>query len=132
MFPFVWDYMAQKIDIREGVYDWLIIKKEQEKTQYDRRVKTQYFSPSNLMLLKDSTPHLGKLTEEWCGPFIISSFGGDHSASYVLKTLDGEPASNMHYDDHLCIFHPRKRYLRPADEELLKILCNLRFRRKKN
>ena len=107
MFPLVWDYMARRIDIREGVYDRSVRKKEQEKTRYDRGVKTQYFSPGDLVLLKDSTPHLGKLTEQWRGPFIIDSFGGDHSASYVQKTLNEEPAPNTHHGNHLRIFRPR-------------------------
>ncbi len=132
MFPLVWNYMARRIDIREDVYDRSMRKKEQEKLRYDKRVKMQYFSPGDFVLLKDSTPHLGKLIEQWCGPFIIDSFGGDHGASYVLKTLDGEPAPNMHHGYHLRIFRPREGYLRPADEEPLQVTRNLRFRRKKN
>ena len=38
-------------------------KKEQEKIRYNKGVKTQYFKPGDFVLLKDSTPHLGKLTE---------------------------------------------------------------------
>ena len=106
MFPLVWDYMARKIDIKEDMYDQSMRKKEQEKIRYNKGVKTQYFKPGNFVLLKDSTPHLGKLTEQWCGPFIIDSFGGDHGTSYVLKTLGGELAPNMHHGDHLRIFYP--------------------------
>ncbi len=112
MFLLVWDYMAQRIDIREDVYDRSMRKKEQEKLQYDKRVKMQYFSLGNFVLLKDSTLYLGKLTERWCESFIIDSFGKDHGASYVLKTLDGEPAPNMHHGDHLRIFRLREEYLR--------------------
>ena len=106
MFSLVWDYMARKIDIREDVYERSVRKNEQKKIRYDRGVKTQYFTPGDFVLLKDSTSHLGKLTEQWRGPIIINGFGGDHGASYVLKTLDGEPASNTHHGDHLRIFGP--------------------------
>lgn len=84
------------------------------------------------MLLRVSTPQLGKLTGKWRGPFIIDDIGGDHGASYVLKTLDGKTAPNTHHGDHQRIFHPRKGYLRPADEEPLEVTRNLRFRRKKD
>ena len=53
MFPLVWAYMARKIDIREDVYDRSMRKKEQEKIRYDKGVKTQYFKPSDFVLLKD-------------------------------------------------------------------------------
>lgn len=132
MFPLVWDYMAQKIDIREDVYERLVRKKEQEKIRYNRGVKTQYCIPSDFVLPKNSTPHLGKLTERWRGPFIIDSFGGDHGATYVFKTLDGKPAPNTHHGDHLRIFRSREGYLRPADEEPLGVTRNLRFEGKKN
>ena len=132
MFPLVWDYMARRIDIREDVYDRSVRKKEQEKIRYDKGVKTQYFKPGDFVLLKDSTPHLGKLTERWRGPFIIDSFGGDHGASYILKTLEGEPAPNTHHGDHLRIFRPREGYLRPTDEEPLQVTRNLRYRRKRD
>ena len=36
IFPLVWDYMAQKIDIRKDVYDRSMKKKEQEKNRYDK------------------------------------------------------------------------------------------------
>lgn len=65
-------------------------------------------------------------------PFIIDSFGGDHGASYVFKTLDGKPAPNTHHGDHLRIFRSRERYLRPADEEPLGVTRNLSFKRKKD
>ena len=74
----------------------------------------------------------GKLVERWRGPFIIDGFGGDHGASYTLKTLDGKSAPNTHHGDHLRIFRPREGYLRPADEEPLKVTRNLRFRRGKD
>ena len=63
MFLLILDYMACKIDIREDVYNWSMRKKEQKKIWYDKRVKTQYFKPGDFVLLKDSIPHLGKLTE---------------------------------------------------------------------
>ena len=75
MFSLVWDYIARRIDIREDVYDRSVRKKEQEKIRYDKGVKIQYFKPSDFVLFKDSTPHLGKLTKRWSGPFIIDSFG---------------------------------------------------------
>lgn len=50
MFFLIWDYMAQKIDIKKGVYEKLIGKKEQEKIRYDRKVKMQYFTPGNFVL----------------------------------------------------------------------------------
>lgn len=55
--------MARSIDIRKDVYGQLVRKKDQEKIRYDRGFKMQYFTPGALVLLKDSTPHLGKLTE---------------------------------------------------------------------
>ena len=64
MFLLLWDYMAWRIDIREVVYDWSMRKKELEKIRYDKGVKTQYFKPSDFVLLKNSTPHFGKLTEQ--------------------------------------------------------------------
>ena len=132
MFPLVWDYMAWKIDIREDVHNRSVRRKEQEKIRYDKGVKMQYFNPGDFVLLRDSTPHLGKLTERWRGPFLIDSFGGDHRASHTLKTLDGKSAPNTHHGDHLRIFRPREGYLRPADEEPLKVTRNLRFRRGKD
>ncbi len=45
------------------MYDRSIKKKEQEKLQYDKEVKTQYFSPGDFVLLKNSTSHLEKLIE---------------------------------------------------------------------
>ena len=104
MIPLVWDYIAQKIDIREDVYERSLRKKEQEKIRYDRGVKTQYFTRGDLVLLKNSTPHLGKLTEQWRRPFIVDSFGRDHGVSYVLRTLNGEPAPNTHHGNHLHLF----------------------------
>lgn len=130
MFPLAWDYMARRIDIREDVYGRSVRKKEQGKIQYDKGVKTQYLKPGDFVLFKDLTPHLGKLTESWRGPFIIDTFGGDHGDSYVLKTLDGEPAPNTHHGDHLRIFRPQEGYLRPADEVPLQVTRNLRYRRK--
>ena len=132
MFSLVWDYMARKIDIREDIHNWSIRKKEQEKIRYNKRVKMQYFNPGNFVLLRDLTPHLGKLTERWRGPFLINSFGGDHGTSYTLKTLDGKSAPNIHHDDHLRIFCLREGYLRPTDKERLKVTRNLRFRREKD
>ena len=38
-------------------------KKEQEKLQYDKGVKTQYFSPNDFIFFKDLTSYLEKLTE---------------------------------------------------------------------
>ncbi len=64
MFPLVWDYIVQKIDIREDVYDWSMRKKEQKKLRYNKGIKMQYFSPSDFVLLKDSTSYLKKLTEQ--------------------------------------------------------------------
>ena len=124
--------MAQKNDIWEDRYDWSMRKKEQEKLQYDKGVKTQYFSLGDFVLLKNSIPYLEKLIEQWCRLFIIDSFGGNHGVSYVLKTLDGELAPNMHYDNYLRIFYPQKGYLRPADEKPFQVTRNLHFRRKKN
>ena len=77
MSPLIWDYMARRILIREDVYDRPMRKKEQEKIWYDKGVKTVYFKLSDFILLKDSTSHLGKLTERWDSLFIIDSFGGD-------------------------------------------------------
>lgn len=102
--------------------------KEQEKIRYNKRAKTQYFAPSDFIFLKDSTLHLGKLIECWRGPFVIDSFGENHGALYVLKTLDIKPAPNTHHGDHLRIFSPRERYLHPADEEPLEVTRNARFR----
>ena len=70
--------MAQKIDIKEEVYGQSVRKKEQEKIRYNREVKIQYFTPSDLVLLKDSTSYFGKLTEQWRGPFIINNFDGNN------------------------------------------------------
>lgn len=58
MFLLVRDDMARKIDIKEDVYNRSGRKKEQEKIQYDKEVKTQYSRPGDFVLLKDSTPHL--------------------------------------------------------------------------
>lgn len=124
--------MVRRIYIREEVYGRPIRKKEQKKIRYNRGVKTQYFTPDDLVLLKNSTPHLGKFTKRWRGPFIINNFGGDHNASYILKTLNREPAHNTYHNNHLHIFCPREGYLRPADEEPLVVTRNLRFRRKKD
>ena len=132
MFLLVWDYIIWKIDIQKDVYDRSIRKKKQEKLWYNKRVKTQYFSLGDFLLLKDLTPHLGKLTEWWRRPFIIDSFDGNHGALYVLKTLDGEPAPNTHHGDHLRIFRLQEGYLQPTDEEPLQITYNLRFRKKKD
>ena len=62
----------------------------------------------------------------------MNSFGRSYGTSYVLKILDGEPAPNTHYGDHLRIFCPQEKYLQLAGEELLKITYNLRFRKKKD
>ena len=104
MFPLVWDYMTRKIDIREDVHNQSIRKKEQEKIWYDKGVKMHYFNPGNFVLLRDSTPHLGKLTERWRGPFLIDSFGGDHGVLYTLKPFDGKSAPNTHHGNYLRIF----------------------------
>ena len=132
MFPLVRDYMARRIDMIKHVYNQSMRKKKQEKIRYNKGVKTQYFKPGDFVLLKDSTFHLGKLTEQWRGPFIIDSFGGDHGASYVLKILGGEPAPITHHGDHLRVFRPREEYLRLADGEPLQVTRNLRFRKKKD
>ena len=57
--------MARKIDINEDVYNWSIRKKEQEKIWYNKGVKIHYFNLSDFVLLRNSTPHLEKLTERW-------------------------------------------------------------------
>lgn len=114
------------------MYHWSVKKKEQEKIWYNKGVKTQYFEPGNFVLFKDSISYLGKLIEQWHSPFVIDSFGGDHNASYVLKTLDGDSVPNTYYDDHLYIFCPRERYLLPAKEEPLQVTRNLHFRKKKD
>lgn len=105
-------------------------KKQQEKFWYDKGVKAQYFSPDEFVLLKNSNLHLGKLIEQWHGPFIIDNFDGDHGASYILKILDGKPVPNTYYSDHLRIFCPRERYLQPANEKSLQVICKLPFRKK--
>ena len=132
MFLFVWDYLAQKIDIQEDAYDWSMKKKKQEKIWYDKGVKMQYFFPDDFVLLQNSTSHLRKLTKQWREPFIIDSFGRNHGVLYILKTLDRERAPNTYYDDYLRIFRLQKGYLRPTDKEPLQVIHNLRFKRKKN
>ena len=132
MFPLVWDYMAWKIDIRENVHNRFIRRKEQEKIRYDKGVKMQYFNLGDFVLLRDLTPHLRKFTERWQRPFLINSFGGDHGASYTLKTLDRKSAPNTHHGNYLRIFRPQEGYLRLTNEEPLKITQNIRFRRRKN
>ena len=124
--------MAQKIVIKEEIYGRSVRRKKQGKMRYNRGVKSQYFILSDLVLFKDSTPYLGKLTEQWRGLFIINNFGGDRGVSYILKTLDGEPAPNTYYGDQLRIFCPKEEYLRPAHEEPLMVTCNLRFKKKKD
>ena len=93
--------MARKIDIREDVHNWSVKRKEQGKIWYNKEVKMQYLNLGNFMLLKNSTTHLGKLTERWRGPFLIDNFGKDHGASYTLKTLNEKLAPNTHHGDHL-------------------------------
>lgn len=122
--------MAQRIDIWEDIYNRPVNKKEQEKNQYNRGVKMQYFILSNLTLFKDSIFYLGKFIKQWQRPYIINSFGRDHGTLYILKILDKKSAPNTYYGDHLCIFHPQEKYLQPTDKELLKITHNLRFRNK--
>ena len=119
MFPFVRNYIARKIDITKNLYNQSMIKKELEKIRYDKRVKTYYFKPNYFVLLKNSTPYLNKLTEQWRGLFIIDSFGQDHNTSYVLKALDRKSGSNTHHGDYLCIFCPQEGYLRPTNKKLL-------------
>lgn len=97
--------MAQRIEIRENMYDQLMGKKKQEKIRYNIRIKTQYFKPSDFVFLKDLTPHLEKLIEQWREPFIIDSFDGDYDASDILKILDTEPTPNIYHDNYLHIFH---------------------------
>ena len=63
MFSLLWDYIAQRIDIKEEIYKRSIKKKEHKKIRYNKRVKTKYFTFGNLILLKSITPQLGKLTE---------------------------------------------------------------------
>lgn len=92
----------------------------------------QYFNSSNLMLFRNSTPYLRKITERWQKLFLINSFGGDHGTSYILKTLDEKLASNIYYGDQLQIFYLQEEYLCPANEKLLKVMQNLYFRRKKD
>ena len=124
--------MARRIDIKEEVYGRSGRKKEQEKIRYNRGFKMQYFTLGNLVLLKDSTPYFGKLTERWGELFIIDNFGGDHGASYVPKTLNKKQALNINHGDHLYIFYPQEKYLRPADEKPLVVTHNLCFRKKKD
>ena len=75
---------------------------------------------------------LGKFAKRWHRPFIINKFGRDHGVSNTLKILDGKSALNTYHDNHLRIFCPRKVYLRLADEEPLKVMQNLRFKRRKD
>lgn len=53
------------------------------------------------MRFLETPARFGKLTEKWRGLFLIDSFGGDHGASYTLKTTDGKLALDTHRDDHL-------------------------------
>lgn len=55
--------MVRKINTRKEVYGRSVKKKEQKKIKYNRGVKTQQFILDNLILLKDSIPHLRKPIE---------------------------------------------------------------------
>lgn len=73
----MYDYFAQSIDIKEDVYDRLIKKKKQEKIEYDKGIKTQYFTHGDFVLFEDLISYLKKLIEQW--------FGRDYSISYIIK-----------------------------------------------
>lgn len=64
----------------------------------------EYFTLVDFVFLKNSTVHLRNLIEQWCKPFIINNFDRNHGASYILKILSRQPASNTHHDEHLRIF----------------------------
>lgn len=63
-------------------------KKSKRRLNTMKKVKTQYFTLNNLLLLKDLTLNLRKLIEQWRGLFIIDNFGENHSAFNILKTLN--------------------------------------------
>lgn len=124
--------MAQRNYIQDDMYNLFMRKKEWEKLQNDTKVKTKYFCLGDYILLQNSTPHLEKLTKQWCKLFTINSFDIDYTASYIFKTLDRKLAPNMHHGDHLSIFCLWKRYLQSADEVSFEVTYNLRFRNRKN
>lgn len=53
--------MAHKIDIKEDIYNQSVRKKKQKKIQYDKGVKRQYFTPGNLVFVKNSISNFEKL-----------------------------------------------------------------------
>lgn len=87
------------------------------------------FQPGQLVMLRDTTPHTGKLVPLWKGPYVISGYGGEHSTSYTLTKLDGRPAKNTYHGDHLREFRPREGYLVPPREEAIEIYTRMRHKR---
>lgn len=56
--------MAQKIDMKKNVYKKSVRKNEQEKLQYNNKVKKQYFTSGNFVFFRILTPYLGKLIKK--------------------------------------------------------------------
>ncbi len=66
--------------------------------------KRNTLSQVTLYFLKTQPPILESLRSDGAEPFIIDSFGGDHGASYVIKTLDGKPAPNTQHTVITCVY----------------------------
>lgn len=82
MFSLVWDYMAQKIDIRENIHNQSIKKKEQKKIRYNKKVKMQYFKPGNLYFLETQPHTLENLQRDGKDLFSLTALVGI-MASYI-------------------------------------------------
>ena len=131
MMPLVWDHMARREEQRKDVVQRTRKAKQRMKERYDRGVIPREFTPGQFVFLRDTNLIYDKNVPRWRGPFVISGYAGEHRSSYKLKRLDGSRAPNSFHGDHLRIFNAREGYLRPANEEELTVVKNLRKQRKK-
>lgn len=131
MLPLVWDHMARREEIRKEVITRKSKANQRMKERYDRGVQPKVFVAGQYVFLRDTNLTYDKNVPRWNGPFIINGPGGEHNSSYKLRKLDGSIAPNLFHGDHLRIFQERTGYLRPADEEDLPVMKNLRRVRKK-
>ena len=126
MMPLVWDHMARREEAQQKVIDRTTKAKQRMKERYDRGVQPKIFVTGQYVFLRDNNLIFDKNVPRWNGPFVISGPGGEQNSSYKLRNLEGKPMPNLFHGDHLRIFRERTGYLRPANEEALPVMKNLR------
>ncbi|KAK4624378.1 hypothetical protein CLAFUR4_06066 [Fulvia fulva] len=114
--------MATRQELLEDVQHNDTLRRERQKTRYDRSITADTtFHPRQAVMLED-TSNKGKrrkLEATFRGPYIVTGYGGEHRRSYTLRQLNGKPIKGHFYGDHLHLFKARWGHLIPPNEALI-------------